>query len=582
MATVNVDVNSLKWYVLDDYINLFFPVFETNVALNYGDTLVYTNFPSSSRYDISPPTSQGINTQIAQYFATDRGYTTTEREAGETSAIDPGHFKYLSREKAYPSSGFNSDNWYIYKLSSNMNFGLNNNNTDTSDIRFWIKDSTGTIYPTTTGVQAGLYSVPWKNSSNTPATNVKQIAGSSQYGITNQAEMYTGSGWSHPSQSDWEYPYYYFTRFINPSYMPNGGINQYYNEVLNISKNFEEYEEDTNPYQGSNDKEPDTSGGEGGRTNWTDTVPIYDAPTANILDLGLSAIYTPTETQFNDFASFLWSDAFSVDSLKKIFADPINSIISAHMLPFSVTHGLEAEIKIGNIGSGVNADILGAQYYKKSMGSLSIAEYYGNFFDYSPYTKYQIYLPYIGYKEFLPDDFVGGTIEVIYYIDAVTGKCVVCLYSSKADAILYQYEGNLLYQIPITQSSYTSMITGWISAGISIVGDVISGGKTSITQVAGAAASAVAGSKPDISRSGSIGGASGWLASQTPYIVRLRPSGIIAKNQQVYTGYPSYQSVKLSKLSGFTQVSDINLSLNGATSSEYDEARALLESGVII
>lgn len=355
-----------------------------------------------------------------------------------------------------------------------------------------------------------------------------------------------------------------------------------------FSENFEEYVPNDNPY-GDNPDAPGT-GGDGSRTDWTDEHSLSDIPTFSALESGTTAVYTPTAAQMASFTEFLWSDLFSLDNFKKLFADPMQSIISLHALPFAVTHGLESQIVFGNISSGVNADVLGKQWYDIDLGTLDISEYYGNFFDYSPYTKYSIYLPYIGFREFIPDDFVRGTINLTYRVDALTGACSAVLTSSTLNGVAYIYNGDMAYHLPVTSNDYANFVSGIgssVATGISAA-KAIKGasGALGVTAAIGSGiastVSSVASSKEDVSRSGSVGGATGWTADQTPYIIRTRPNAVFPKNAQSYQGFPSYQAYKLSSLSGFTKVLDCNLSLNGATSSEYDEALSLLKEGVII
>lgn len=351
---------------------------------------------------------------------------------------------------------------------------------------------------------------------------------------------------------------------------------------------FAEYVPNDNPF-GDNPDDPGT-GGDGSRTDWTDSHPISDLPTFSALDSGTTAVYTPTAAQMANFTEFLWSDLFTVDSFKKLFADPMQSIISLHALPFAVTHGLQSQIVFGNISSGVNADVLGNQWYDIDMGTLDISEYYGNFFDYSPYTKYSIYLPYIGFREFIPDDFVRGTINLTYRVDALTGACSAILTSSTLNGVAYIYSGDMAYHLPVTASDYANFAAGIgssVAAGAAAIKGIESasgalGLAAAIGSGIASTVSSVAGSKQQVSRSGSVGGAAGWTADQTPYIIRTRPNAVFPANAQKYQGFPSYKAYKLSSLSGFTKVLDCNLSLNGATSSEYDEALALLKEGVII
>lgn len=100
-------------------------------------------------------------------------------------------------------------------------------------------------------------------------------------------------------------------------------------------------------------------------------------------------------------------------------------------------------------------------------------------------------------------------------------------------------------------------------------------------RAASAAVTNVMGMKPQIERSGAIGAAGGLLAVQKPYIIITRPNQAQPKDQNVYTGYPSFITRSLSELSGFTQMQAIHLENLPCTATELAEIDALLKSGVI-
>lgn len=349
------------------------------------------------------------------------------------------------------------------------------------------------------------------------------------------------------------------------------------------------YEENNNPYATGSDGMG--KGGEGGRGKWNDSATSDSIPGLEIANTGMTTLYTPTTLQIKSLSQYLWSDLFSLDTFKKLLSDPFQALISLHAVPIATESTSVQEVTVGNIGTGVNMNVLAKQWYKISMGSVDVNEYYGSFFDYSPYTKFQIWLPYIGYQSFNPDDFVGGTCTLEYVVDALTGACSARLISSKVNnSVLYQYSGSMAYQIPMTKNDWASTISSVFNAATSIAGMV--GGISGASGVAGKVGAALSGgsatmnsvvnSAPTIARSGSIGGASGWAAQQTPYIIRVRPRAIVPKNQQRFTGFPSYKTKVLSTCKGYTEVEDIRLEGLSATDSEKSEIVSLLKTGVIL
>lgn len=336
------------------------------------------------------------------------------------------------------------------------------------------------------------------------------------------------------------------------------------------------------------------SGGDGSREKWDDSITTPDLPSLSIGDLGSMGIFTPSTAQLQSFFKYLWSDAFSVDGFKKILSDPMQAIVSLHALPCSVKAGSSAEVAFGNIATGVSMPRVSSEWLTVDCGSIPFKKYYGSFFDYSPYTKYQIFLPYIGYKDISPDDFVGGSCHVVYHVHVPSGALMCYLLSSAVDSsVLYQYGGSCLMQLPITSGTYNnfvgSILTGIASGAAalgnisSVAGKVASGALSAAASASSAVASlgSVLSSKPTVSRSGTISGAAGWMARQVPYVIRTRPNAVLTENLNSFQGYPLYRSRTLSQMSGYTVVDDIHLSGLSATSDEAEEIERLLKEGVI-
>lgn len=575
-STIGTTANSvISWYVISDVIDIYIPVYQYHGTITSGESMtggIYRQGKTESDAYLNLP-----------------GYNSPTENPAYIYASDTLNYYHVSNSEIFGNAPSSFNSWipenYLYLkgyMSANTRVrGLGQvDRVETTpqygmiyDFCLWLRDDDGNFYRTQTHFTLGDGANPISSS---PPSVIEYPTASKLGKIHYNLESTYRISWMiMPSGED-----YGSSPGDTAIYIPN---------TDNITKKIESFVINSNPY-GENDQ----PGGGGTQTDWNTPIPSDGTPTFDITETGFASVFAPTAAQLKSLSEYLWSDLFSVDTLKKLLADPFQALISLHMLPIAVTRGSTKDVAIGNIGTGVSMSLLDAKTYKVDCGTLNIDAYFGSFFDYSPYTTYQIYLPYIGYQSFTPDDFVGGTCQLVYIIDAVTGACVAQLISSKAGgAVLYQFSGSMGYSIPLSASSYQNFVGSVLSAAGSIVG-AVKGFKSASGKFAGldkasaalsggsSALSAVQASKPDVSRSGSVGGATGWLANQTPYIIRTRPNAIIAKNQQAYTGYPSYQARKLSSLSGFTQVSYINLSLNGATSSEYDEAEKLLKEGVLI
>lgn len=348
------------------------------------------------------------------------------------------------------------------------------------------------------------------------------------------------------------------------------------------------------------DKDPDSQGNndpgghKGGNGKYQDTdedVPIPGLPQISAVDTGLCTLLNPTKQQLEKLSEFLWSDAFSVDSFKKIFADPMDVILGLSIVPLKVaSDNIMRRIKISGIDTGVEMYKCASQYIEVDCGSIDITNYWDNFMDYEPYTQYTIYLPYVGYKVLHADELVDKTITVKYHCDILSGACMAYVQCGKK--VLYCFEGNISIQIPVTSASYDNMIHGILQMA-SGVGQIIAGGASMAAGGAGAglmvsgavgtATGATSAIKPTIGRSGNAESSTGLMGIQKPYLIISRPRAVVPSGLNKYSGYPAYKGGKLGDFNNFTVVQDIRIkNLNGATMEEMNEAERLCKEGVIV
>jgi hypothetical protein len=358
---------------------------------------------------------------------------------------------------------------------------------------------------------------------------------------------------------------------------------------VNSGINIREYD-DNNPYGEGGNSEP--GGGDGtlppGGLDYIDPTEIPGVPTLSASDCGFMTIYNPSVSQLQALASFMWSGAFDLDTYKKLFSDPMESIIGLAIVPVAPDIGGAKNVMFGTIDSGVNMSYVSSQYKKIDCGSVDIQKYVGCFMDYSPYTKISIYLPYIGIRDLSPDDITGGSINVTYIVDVLSGSCA-CFISHSVKGVLYSFNGSCISNIPLTASNFSGAIQNAVSAVISGVG-VIAGmatGAAPVTAmgVAGlvnSAANTALNSKPHIQRSGNLGGSAGIMSVQKPFIIIERPNLSVPSNVQHYVGQTSNLTRTLGNCSGFTMVEYIHLHGIPATSEEITEIETLLKQGVIL
>ena len=92
-------------------------------------------------------------------------------------------------------------------------------------------------------------------------------------------------------------------------------------------------------------------------------------------------------------------------------------------MPIDAT-GSNKRIFFGKYDTQVDATAISNQYHILDCGSVQVKLKSGSAFDYSPYVKAMIFLPYIGFRPINVNEIMGGTVSVKYYIDMFTGAAV--------------------------------------------------------------------------------------------------------------------------------------------------------------
>jgi len=330
-------------------------------------------------------------------------------------------------------------------------------------------------------------------------------------------------------------------------------------------------------------------GGEGDFDGTGDNIDFPSLPTLSATDTGFITIFNPSLTQLQQLAGYMWSNLFDLATFKKLFADPMDCILGLSIVPVAVPNGSAQAVKVGNISTGVSMTVAASQYVEVDCGSLNVNEYWGAYLDYDPYTKAEIYLPYIGTHPVAVDDIMRKNVAVKYHVDILSGACTA--YVKCGGSVLYEFIGQCASSIPITGNDWTSVINGVLSIAGSI-GTMVATGGLSAPVSAGSVAGALSGAgtiastaintmKPSVEKSGAMAGTGGMLAVQTPYLILTRPRQALPSGQSSFMGYPSFMNEYLGMLSGYTEVESVHLSGIPGTDAEIQEIEILLMKGVI-
>ena len=334
---------------------------------------------------------------------------------------------------------------------------------------------------------------------------------------------------------------------------------------------------DTDPYGPGGDS--DTGGGDGTFDNTSVPVPIPGLPGISAVDTKFITLYNPSLGELQNLAAYMWS-SFDLTAFRKLFADPMDCILGLSIVPVAVPDGGSAEVKVGNIGTGIFMNRAGAQYVTVDCGSITVEKYWGAYLDFAPYTRAEIYLPYIGAHALAMDDIMGRTIHIAYNIDILSGACAAFIESN--GTVLYTFIGQCSSSIPISGNDFTNVINGILGIAGSIGATALSGGAAAPVAVKTIASSATNVLKPSVEKSGAMAGTGGMLSIQVPYLILTRPKQAIPGLQNKEQGYPAFVTRQLGSLAGYTEVESIHLQGIPCTSQELAEIEAALKEGVIL
>lgn len=289
----------------------------------------------------------------------------------------------------------------------------------------------------------------------------------------------------------------------------------------------------------------------------------------------LTTTFKMTKDRLQQLGRFLWgSNIF--DNFSLICNNPIENIISCKSIPLSLD-GSTQKIILGNVDTGVNGDKVSNNFAKQNIGSITITEKYNNFLDYAPYTNVIIYLPYVGFKELDTNLVMGKTLSISYTVDIITGGCLCQIKSNNVK--LYEFNGNLGIDIPITASNRAQVEAGYISSGIGIASSVASG------NIVGAVTSLINSAESQYHYASTSSPNPMCVAStnRTCYVIIDRPTYQTLKSFNHTRGKKCYLTKTINTLNGYT-ICDEHIDLSGisATDSEKEELIKILSSGFFV
>lgn len=327
---------------------------------------------------------------------------------------------------------------------------------------------------------------------------------------------------------------------------------------------------------------------------------------------GFTDFYAMTRSQVAGLCHYLQTASF-IDNIQLLFQTPAENIVSLRCYPFDVKSAMGIATEDGNIFiSVVDTEIKGSAIYGYSMpifnlGSITIPEYFNSFLDYAPYTKIELYLPYIGFINLDVNEVMGKTINIEYVVDIFSGKCTAFISrgTSGNKTIIMEVDGTIGIDVQIGGGQGAEIARNMLKLGIGATAGAISLGagavtagmaKTagtagSIASISGASAgylanttiNAIQAGQTHISKGGATQSGVNFFAPQNCYLVITRPSPKYPADYNHTVGRPSGMYATLGDLTGYTVVDSIHVEgLDTATSDEITEVERLLKQGVIL
>ena len=364
--------------------------------------------------------------------------------------------------------------------------------------------------------------------------------------------------------------------------------------------------------------DPDT--GEQTGTQYPSIVPASGS--------GLIHVDNPTPGEFVGFGNWLWV-TYADATIDKIWNNPFDGIIGAHELYATPQTDGRDNIRSGFLVCPVTSDLVRQRYTEIDCGTVIVPEFYGNYFDYSPYSQAYIYLPFIGINEVSIDDIVGHAVNIRYRVDAYNGSCIAMIYVAKSGYrnLCYQFGGNCAVEVPLAGGSQAAIKAGMLqaeaysraaiqsaqiqktasigsgilngAAGSSFAGPLagiigaLAGGTSGYIQgSANVAAAKLQGqamqeaaryaNKSSVQHSGQFGASHGAMGLKNPFIMIRNPIQVKVVNYNDDYGFPAHKRVIIGGCTGYLRVREVNVISAHATNEEKRAIEEELKAGVYV
>ena len=284
--------------------------------------------------------------------------------------------------------------------------------------------------------------------------------------------------------------------------------------------------------------------------------------------------------------------------------DIANNVISLKEIPFSLSTlnivPLDTDLKIGGINVTYNNEnIKVGQIVSPTtttvsviFGEFNIPRLSNTFLDYSPYTKYELLLPFAPTPVTLPDWCVNKTVSAIFLYDIYTTACQYVI-ECNGERIC-SVSGIFGVDRPISAQNVAlkdaSRLSAQVATASSVLGGVMSSASGNIGGIVSGAIGGVS-ALSQIIMSGKQNymytvGANGDSSSVgLCHAVHLKITRTLSAEDINFThvyGRPLCKYKKLSSVTGYTKCDNVNTNGLSCSENEKQMIKRLLETGIYI
>jgi len=313
---------------------------------------------------------------------------------------------------------------------------------------------------------------------------------------------------------------------------------------------------------------------------------------------GLISVYHPTTSELLAFSRWLWV-TYNDTSIQRIWNNPFDGVISLFELYCTPTDVGRKNIRSGFLDSGIASETI-SRYTQIDCGTIGVPEYYGNYLDYTPYAKVDIYLPFIGIVELSADDIVGHAVNVTYRIDEYNGSCIAMItiaQSTELDGervdysnVKYQFSGNCSVELPFAGGSQAAIRVGMMQAAAYALTGILTtatarglgGAMSAFSNTVGGIVGSVLSPKSTVQHSGSFGSSCGAMGCKKPFITVTRPRQIQVPNYNKDYGYQAHKMIVIGDCTGYIRCREIHVISSTASDEEKSQIEDFLKSGVYV